>query len=108
MFDAAIQRWENHPEYWIRRAVANMRVYKAAALRNERYYEGAIPLFDEAIAYADRALDPPAHFIQAGAWASKAGYLQALERHEEAIDCVDEMESWMENRVRPASGKNGA
>lgn len=108
VFDAAIQRWEAHSDYWIRRAVANMRVYKAAALKNERYYEGAIPLFEEAILYADRAIDPPAYFIQSGAWASKAGCLQVLERYEEAIACVDAMENWIVNHVRPTSSGRSA
>lgn len=101
VFDAAIRRWENHSEYWIRRAVANMRVFKATALKNEEYHEDAIPLFDEAIAYADRVIDPPAFFIQAGAWVSKADCLQQLERYTEALDCIDEFEQWMEHTVRP-------
>lgn len=108
VFDDAIRRWEGHPDYWIRRAVANMRVYKATALKDEEYYEGAIPLFDEAIAYADEAVDVSAPFIQAGARASKADCLRRLERYDEAVTCVDALESWVTNDLQMAGGKDSS
>lgn len=102
-------RWQDHPEYWIRRRIANLLVNYAVGMKedDERCAE-ALPLFDEAIAYADHAVDPPAYFIQAGAWLSKCHCLEKLDRHEEAIACVDAMEGWMAEIVRPSADPDTA
>lgn len=97
-------RWQDHPEYWIRRRVANLLVNYADGMKqdNERREE-SLALHDDAIAYANRAVtDPPAYFIQAGAWLSKCSGYEKLERHEEATACVDAFERWMEETVRPS------
>lgn len=100
--NALIARWSEHTEYWIRRRIANLMVNKAVGVKedDERCAE-ALRLFDEAISYADRAVDPPAFFIQAGARLSKAHCFERLEDYEEAIKYVDSFENWMQECVRP-------
>lgn len=96
-------RWQDHAEYWIRRRVANLLVGFADGMKqNDEYREESLALHDDAIAYANRGVtDPPAYFIQAGAWLSKCSGYEKLERHEEATACVDAFERWMEETVRP-------
>jgi tetratricopeptide (TPR) repeat protein len=93
---ALMQRWHDHPAYRIRRRLANLLVRKAEGLMNdeERRTE-AQTACDEAIAYADAAVTPPAYFIQASAWLIRCGTLQRLERFSDGIACVDAMEQWI-------------
>lgn len=94
-------RWQDHPEYWIRRRLANLLVvYADGVKQDDERCEEALPLLDDAIAYADRALQPPAYFIQAGAWMSKCHCLEKLERHEEAVACADAFAQWVADVVR--------
>ncbi|WP_341704721.1 hypothetical protein, partial [Ferrovibrio sp.] len=100
-------RWQEDPDYWIRRRVANLLVRYADGMKmDDERREEAFPLFDEAIAYADR-LDPSAFFIQAGAMMSRCNCCEKLERFEDAVAHVDAFEDWMTTIARPRRLREG-
>lgn len=93
--DAIRDRWSKHPEYWIRRRIANLLVAKGNGLiENEERHAEALQALDEALSYAEEALTPPAYFIQADARLGKCRALMRLEDYETAIRVAEETENW--------------
>src|SRR3546814_17094798 len=92
----------------IRRRVATLLVsYAVGVKEDEGRLEEALTLFDDAIAYADGAIHPPAHFIQSHAWLGKCRCLERLERHVDAIACVESFADRMTQIGRAACRERG-
>jgi tetratricopeptide (TPR) repeat protein len=90
-------RWGNHPEYWIRRRIANLLVAKGNGLiENEERSAEAPQALEEALSYAEEALTPPVYFIQADARLGKCRALQRLESYLSTIQFAEETEKWAE------------
>lgn len=93
--DVIRDRWSKHPEYWIRRRIANLLVAKGNGLiGNEERCAEAPQAMGQALSYAEQALTPPVYFIQADARLGKCRALMRLEDYETAIRVAEETENW--------------